>query len=67
MKIKNLIIFVYFSIFIIFECIAENIEFESSNIDIKNNGNLIIAYDSEIKLKKKQITVKAKKSQAASL
>ena len=52
MKIKEFIIIVYFSIFIIFECIAENIEFESSNIDIKNNGNLIIAYDSEIKLKK---------------
>ena len=62
MKIKDLVIIVYFSIFIIFDCIAENIEFESSNIDIKNNGNLIIAYDSEIKLKEKQIYVKAKKS-----
>ena len=60
MKIKNLIIFVYFSIFIIFECIAENIEFESSNIDIKNNGNLIIAYDSEIKLKKSKLLLRQK-------
>ena len=62
MKIKNLIIIIYFSLLLNLNSLAENIEFESSNMDIKNNGNLIIAFDSIIELKKKKILIKSKKA-----
>ena len=62
MKIKNLIIIIYFSLLLNLNSLAENIEFESSNMDIKNNGNLIIAFDSIIELKKKKNSYKVKKS-----
>ena len=58
MKIKNLIIIIYFSLLLNLNSLAENIEFESSNMDIKNNGNLIIAFDSIIELKKKKNSYK---------
>ncbi len=41
---------------------SEEIQFDASNMDIKNEGNLITAYDSKLKLPNKQIFISSKKA-----
>ncbi len=59
MKIKKYYIILILSLFNAFVSYADDIEFESSNMDIKNNGNLIIAYETEIKIPAKKIYIKS--------
>ncbi len=59
MKIKKYYIILILSLFNAFVSYADDIEFESSNMDIKNNGNLIIAYETEIKIPAKKIFIKS--------
>ena len=59
MKIKKYYIILLLFLFNAFVCYADDIEFESSNMDIKNNGNLIIAYETEIKIPAKKIFIKS--------
>ena len=39
---------------------SEEIQFDASNMDIKNEGNLVIAYNSKLKLPNKQIFISSK-------
>ena len=41
---------------------SQEIEFESTNIDITENGNIIIAYDSYLKIPKQNIRIKSNKA-----
>ena len=59
MKIKKYYIILILSLFNAFVSYLDDIEFESSNMDIKNNVNLIIAYETEIKIPAKKIFIKS--------
>ena len=60
MKIKNLIIFICLIFILIPELFAEEVEFEASNMEIKDNGNIIFAYNSNTSIPKKNIYIKSK-------
>ena len=61
MKIKNIIIKLILSFFVIFKLYSDEILLQSSNMDIKNNGNLIIAFDGKIEIPKDKLTISAKR------
>ena len=61
MKIKNIIIKLILSFFIIFKSYSNEILLQSSNMDIKNNGNLITAFDGKIEIPKDKLTISAKR------
>ena len=62
MKIKNIIIKLILSFFIIFKSYSNEILLQSSNMDIKNNGNLITAFDGKIEIPKDKLTISAKRN-----
>ncbi len=61
MKIKNLIIisFIFFMFFK--EAFSNEINFEASDMDIKDNGNIIFAYNSKTIIPLKKINIVSKK------
>ena len=61
MKIKNLIIKLFLS-FIIFKSFSTEVMFESNNMDVKNNGNFIIAYDVKVEIPNDKLSIKSKKA-----
>ena len=63
MKIIRLIkiIFIYFLIF--FNAFADEINFEADDMEIKKNGNLIIAYNSKTIFENDKTEIKAKKAE----
>ena len=60
MKIKNLIIFICLIFILIPELFAEEVEFEASNMEIKDNGNIVFAYNSNTSIPNKNIYIKSK-------
>ncbi len=62
MKTKEFIIIFCLFFFTIISSYSEEIQFDSSNMDIKNEGNLIIAYNSILKLPNKQVFISSKKA-----
>ena len=44
MKIKKFLVYTFILFFACFKVIAEEVEFEASKLDIKDDGNIIIAY-----------------------
>ena len=60
MKIKNLIIFICLFFILIPRLFAEEVEFEASNMEIKDNGNIIFAYNSNTSIPNKNIYIKSK-------
>ena len=62
MKTKEFILIFCFFFFTIISSSSEEIQFDSSNMDIKNEGNLIIAYNSKLKLPNKQVFISSKKA-----
>ena len=62
MKIKIFIINICLFIFVIFNSMSDQIEFESSNMDIKNNGNIIFAYDVNADIPNKGIYISSDKA-----
>ena len=63
MKIIRLIkiVFIYFLIF--FNAFADEINFEADDMEIKKNGNLIIAYNSKTIFENDKTEIKAKKAE----
>ena len=53
MKINKFVISLIYILFLSLNSYAEDVDIESSQIEIKDNGNLIIAYNSDTFLKKK--------------
>tara|TARA_A100001388_G_scaffold277609_1_gene269882 strand:- start:3591 stop:5984 length:2394 start_codon:yes stop_codon:yes gene_type:complete len=60
MKIKNLIIFICLFFILIPKLFAEEVEFEASNMEIKDNGNIVFAYNSNTSIPNKNIYIKSK-------
>ena len=60
MKIKKLTFFIIVFILIIFKSLSDEVQFEALNMDITDDGNLIVASDTitVIPLKKLKITSK---------
>ena len=61
MKIKNLIIILFLSLLFLKEGFSDEINFEASEMDIKDNGNIIFAYNSKTIIPNKKITIVSKK------
>ena len=59
MKIKIINLFLFF---LIFNSWADEIKLESSNMDIKDEGNIILAYDSRIEIPSKNLSIDSKKA-----
>ena len=62
MKINKLIIFFFITYLIKINFAFSEIYFESSNIEIKNDENIILAYDSVAYSEIKQLKIKSKKA-----
>ena len=62
MKIKILIIKLFLSFFIIFKSFSTEVIFESNNMDLKNNGNFIVAYDVKVEIPNDKLSIKSKKA-----
>ncbi len=61
MKISKLFINLIIFFFIFFEAISQEIEFKASEMDVKNDGNIIFAYFSETVIPEKNITINSNK------
>ena len=57
MKIKFIILIILISFFLNKKTFASEVEFDASKIDVKNNGNLILGYDSNTIIKSKKINI----------
>ena len=57
-KLTKIIIFLSFC----FNAISDEIQIESTDMDVKNNGNSIFANNAEIKIPLEKITILSKKS-----
>jgi LPS-assembly protein len=63
MKIKKILNFIFLSFFIICsKGVSNEIEFEASDMEIKNKGNTIIAFETDATIPSEQVNIKAKKS-----
>ena len=62
MKIKIFIIKLFLSFFIIFKSFSTEVMFESNNMDLKNNGNFIVAYDVKVEIPNDKLSIKSKKA-----
>ena len=47
MKIKNIFITLFFLVFLTFNTSSQEVSFEASNMDVKDNGNIILGYNSK--------------------
>ncbi len=62
MKTKEFIILICFFFFTYNSSFSEEIQFDASNMDIKNDGNSITAYNSKLKLPNKQLFISSKEA-----
>ncbi len=62
MKTKKIIIIICFFFFTKVNSFSEEVQFDASNMDIKNEGNSITAYNSKIKLSNQKIFISSKKA-----
>ena len=62
MRINKLFIYLTFLFFTTSTLFSDEIEFEASNMDIKNDGNTIIAYNSKTIILNENITITSKKA-----
>ena len=62
MKTKKIIIIICFFFLTNVSSFSEELQFDASNMDIKNEGNSITAYNSKIKLSNQQIFISSKKA-----
>ena len=60
MKINKFVISLIYILFLSLNSYAEDVDIESSQIEIKDNGDLIIAYNSDTFLKKENIKISSK-------
>ena len=61
MKIKKIITFLFLSIFVYFNTFSQEIKFEASNMEVKDNGNILFGYETETFIPLDDIEVKSNK------
>ena len=60
MKIKNFFITLLFLVFFTFNTSSQEVLFEASNMDVKDNGNIILGYNSKTNIPLENIIIEAK-------
>ena len=64
MKISKLLSFITILLFFLnFKVFSEEVEFQASNIEIKNDGNIILAYESETKIPNENIFIESEEAE----
>ncbi len=63
MKIKKIILNILLLLFINTNTFSDEIVFESSDLEIKDNGNIIFAKETYVKIPNKKINIKSKKAE----
>ena len=62
MKIKKFLVYTFILFFACFKVIAEEVEFEASKLDIKDDGNIIIAYNSKTLIPSEKVKITSDKA-----
>jgi len=62
MKIKKLLVYTFILFFACFKVIAEEVEFEASKLDIKDDGNIIFAYNSKTLIPSEKVKITSDKA-----
>ena len=63
MKIKRTIIKLFLLSLIFFNAVSDEINFEAKNIELKQNGKILVAYDSNLQIPSKNISIDSKKAE----
>ena len=63
MKIKRIILKLFLFTLIFFNAVSDEINFEAKNIELKQNGKILLAYDSNLQLPSKNISIDSKKAE----
>ena len=63
MKIKRIILKLFLFKLIFFNAVSDEINFEAKNIELKQNGKILLAYDSNLQLPSKNISIDSKKAE----
>ena len=61
MKIKKILIILLSSVFFTFNTSSEEVNFQASNMDLKDNGNIVIGYNSITTIPSDKVDIKSKK------
>ena len=62
MKIKKILIILLSSVFFTFNTSSEEVNFQASNMDLKDNGNIVIGYNSITTIPSDKVDIKSKKA-----
>ena len=60
MKIKNILITLLFLVFFTFNTSSQEVLFEASNMDVKDNGNIILGYNSKTNIPIENVIIESK-------
>ena len=64
MKINKLLNFIAILFFLIsFKLFAEEVEFQASNIEVKNDGNIILAYETKTNIPNKSVVIESEEAE----
>ena len=64
MKINKLLNFIAILFFLIsFKVFAEEVEFQASNIEVKNDGNIILAYETKTNIPNKSVVIESEEAE----
>ena len=63
MKIKRTIFKLFLLSLIFFNSVSDEINFEAKNIELKQNGKILVAYDSNLQIPSKNISIDSKKAE----
>ena len=63
MTIKRTIFKLYLLSFIFLNAVSDEINFEAKNIELKQNGKILVAYDSNLQIPSKNISIDSKKAE----
>ena len=61
MKIKRIILKLFLFTLIFFNAVSDEINFEAKNIELKQNGKILLAYESNLQLPSKNISIDSTK------
>ncbi len=64
MKINKLLNFIAILFFLVsFKVFAEEVEFQASNIEVKNDGNIILAYETKTNIPDKSVVIESEEAE----
>ena len=63
MKINRIVFKLFLFLLIFFNALSDEINFEAKNIELKQNGKILVAYDSNLQIPSKNISIYSKKAE----